>query len=701
MAAARDLKVSFVLRLRDLASSGLGALQRRLEGLAGLGRRIGLVGGALAGLSLMGPIGQAAAYEDTLRQSAITAGQSGAAATRMVAEMSRAYERLALQTGQRSQAIAEAAKDLVAAGLDPKQVDAFLPVIARTATATGASMQDLSRTAIALRQNLRITTAEELADTFGSLAQAGKAGMFELRDMAREFPQLTAAWQGIIDTANKAAEAQERASKLRMSGREAAASMAAMLQVARQGAASSGEAANNLANFLQKITAPETVRNFRELGVDIQKLMGDAVAKGINPVEAVLAKIREKTGGDMFKVGQLFGDRQVLDFLRPMLRGTDEYMNMLQGALAANRALINQDFATRMAGAYMQLEIVMEQVTQLSRRAGLAFASNLRLVDAALAGVQSGIAWLDAHFPGLVDATLAWAGTLIGLAGILGVAAPILGIVRAGFVLLLRPVLLLFTGLGRFLPLLRVLALALGILGVPVSVATAAVLALAAAAYLIWRNWSGIVEFFRSVWDRIWNSQQVTWLRETVVGAFKWAAGQVKAAWEDLKGFFSGLWPEIERRFDEFITWVDGWTGGAASRAIQAIKDAWDGLKSSFGDLWKGIEDRFQGFVDRVKEKLQPIINLYDRVKGIVEGRGAGTQPVPEPALGQADRRMAGRGAFAYGAEAAVVPGAGRTEPQRVEMTVRAAPGTQVEDVRATPGIGVILPERGLVVGRY
>ena len=94
---------------------------------------------------------------------------------------------------------------------------------------------------------------------FGAvLLTAGKAGQFELNDMARFFPLLTAQAKG-----------------LGLVGQEAVSSLAAMLQIARTGAGTSSEAANNLANFLQKITSEETVKNFKKAGIDIEQVLRD------------------------------------------------------------------------------------------------------------------------------------------------------------------------------------------------------------------------------------------------------------------------------------------------------------------------------------------------------------------------------------------------------------------------------------------
>lgn len=514
MAAGRDMRARLVLLLQDGGISGrLFAIQNRLAGIGSAARRISAIGLGLAALNFAGPVQSAAAYDDILLQTQITAGGVGPAAVAAAREAGRAWERLALETGTRSRDIAGAAQNLVAAGLSRADVDRFMPILARSATATGASLEDLSRVAVALRQNLSISSAEELTGALAAMTQAGKAGMFELRDMAREFPQLTAAAQA-----------------LGLTGRNAVDSLASMLQVARQGASSSSEAANNLANFLQKLNSPETVRNFQQLGVNLEGVLQDAARRGINPIEAVIQKIRERTGGNMFRVGSLFGDRQVLDFLRPILRGTQDYLDILQAARRANGELINQDFGTRMQGAALQLAIVQERGEQILRRIGLAAAANLGPLSQFLALIQDGIGWLDQHYPGVLDQTIAWTASVAALAGALGLLAPVFGIITAGLGLLLSPI-----------------GLAAG--------------AIAGLAVLIYRNWSTIGpwlnrqwesisgfflrlgELAQREWSRITGSEQLAELRRLLTGLGTAIGNLLSTAWEStpLQSFLTGL----------------------------------------------------------------------------------------------------------------------------------------------------------------
>lgn len=698
MAAGRDMRARLLLVLQDGISGRLTAITRQLSGLAGMARRLGAVGVALSALSFAGPVQAAAAYQDVLLQTQITAGGVGTAAMAAAQEAGRAWERLALETGTRSLDIAKAAQNLVAAGLSREEMNRFMPILARTATATGASLEDLSRTAVALRQNLNITTAEELTGALASMAQAGKAGMFELRDMAREFPQLTAAAQA-----------------LGLTGRNAVDSLGAMLQVARQGAGSSSEAATNLANFLQKLNSPETVRNFREMGVNLEGVLQDAARRGINPIEAVIQKIRERTGGNMFRVGALFQDRQVLDFLRPILRGTQDYLDILQAARQANGQLINQDFATRMQGAAMGLALVQERGEQILRRLGLAAAANLGPLDRILTRIQRGMAWMDEHYPGVIDQTVAWVAGIAAVAGVFGILAPVLSGIASGLGILLSPLALLtaaFVGAGviiwdrweEFGPRFR-------------------------------RLWEGIKSIFRGAADFVGGLVNGDWLR---------AYSGLQQLWSGLGGAFRAIWDVVKGVFTGFVEWVDSWTGGAASAAIAGIKSAWSELTGFFEGLWAGL---LGGMTPQVEEmsrllrglggvlgnligsgwEVSPTMLFLQRLRGDLEailpvvravadfiqriiGPGAGTAPnassnptMNAPAQSERMGRTGARRIEGFDDDAPVTRGpraGGGTTQLNGSLRIELAPGLVLQRAETNqPGVAVT-GSQGPVLGR-
>lgn len=299
---------------QDLDAVG-GALQK--IGAAGVG--VGL-GGAYA-LGLHEVPGQAVRAEYALRQIGNTADLTHDQIAAAGAELPG----LTRQTNQYQDALLDGLGLLAAAGLEFNTSLAALRPIGRTATGEVADLNAVAATSFALIDNLKVPVAE-LQLGLDALAQSGKEGRFELADMALYFPVITASAQ-----------------QLKMTGVPAVASLGAALQVAMKGAGDPSQAATNFQNFLSKLTAPDTVRRFKELGIDLQREFALATQAGKDPIMEFLQLIQRVSGGDPFKMGEMFGDQQVLNFLRPMLANLKEYERIRASALQS-KGVVDRDY---------------------------------------------------------------------------------------------------------------------------------------------------------------------------------------------------------------------------------------------------------------------------------------------------------------------------------------------------------------------
>lgn len=494
--AGRDMKVSVLVQLIDRLTGPLRGITRGISsiatGIGDLGRRIGIVGGALAALSFSAPLQQAAAWDAQLRDIAITAGKTGGSVETMIGDIGKRYEALALVTGQRSMDIAKGAQLLVASGMDSGLIDKLMPTIARVATAANATIEDTAKTAFALSDTLKVAP-EQMEAALGKLITAGKLGRFEFKNMAQEFPGLT-----------------NQMAKFGITGMEAVESLGASLQIAMLGTANPSQAATNLENFLTKINAPEAIKKFeKELKVDVTGVMTDAAAKGINPVEAVIGKMSEKlkvptaeidkimkkAGASNMndkdkdaairkqveqllagtKVGKIYADMQVLGFLIPTLLNTAKLKEFKQQIKESGVDVIAQDFASRMRGLSGQLMMFENIGTQAMRRVGLAFASNLPMANQALTSLLQWVARIDASWPGLIDKALSWSGALLVLGAGIAILTPVFAALAAAVALLVSPIGLAITGIA----------------------------ALAAGAAYLYQNWATVGPQLSQLWSDI------------------------------------------------------------------------------------------------------------------------------------------------------------------------------------------------------
>lgn len=757
--AARDMKVSVLVQLVDRLTSPLRGMMRGItgigSGIANVGRQIGVVGGALAAISFMAPIQQAAAWDAQLRDIAITAGKTGAAVEQMIGETSKRYEKLGLEVGQKSETLAKGAQLLIAAGMNDRLIDQLMPTIGRVSTAAGAAVEDASKTAFALSETLKIKP-EEMELALAKLVTAGKLGRFEFKNMASEFPGLTA-----------------QMAKLGVTGMEAVNFLGASLQTAMLGTDDPSQAANNLKNFLTKINAPEAIKKFeKELKVDVVGVMTDASAKGINPVEAVIQKMTDKmkvpkaeidkilkqagksgmSDKDQekavrgrieqliqgSKVGKIFADMQVLDFLIPMLLNTAKFKEMKQQIAAAGIDVIADDFASRMRGLSGQMMLFGEIGTQVMRRVGLAFASNLPMANQALTSLLQWIAAIDAKWPGLIDGVLSWTGVLLAA----GVA-----------IALLTPV---FSALAGVVGLL---AAGFAALFSPVAIAAALI---AAAAYHIWSNWEKLGPEFGKIFEGLKTAaagfgEMMAGLfsgdsQRAIAGARQMMEGLATAldgGWEvlkslaragmaavdsaisgtaktidtvlgtDLAGSYERLksaagdaWNTAISKGGEFVAWVQGLPGQITDAISTLGADLMKAGENAIGNLWAGMKSKFEEMLGGVRAKIEELKNLlsFSWFGGGADKPGAtnGVKNAPAPSVDPMGNPLGGGFNPASSTGGSIGGSNGFTKQAAANsnisvggrIVVEATEGLRVANVESTNPAVPVTPNRGAMLGR-
>lgn len=142
------------------------------------------------------------------------------------------------------------------------------------------------------------------------------------------------------------------------------------------------------------------------------------------------------------------------------------------------------------------------------------------------------------------------------------------------------------------------------LLASPIGLIIAGVAALAAAAWLIYKNWDGIAAWFARKWQEVKAAVMPIW--NWLTGLFDWdAGGALRKAWAGLASIASSLIKTAVKAAEEAWAKVTGifdkWDAGGALGKI------WLGLKTvaklhvaaavKAGQLaWKGIESLFSGF---------------------------------------------------------------------------------------------------------
>ena len=321
----RDANGRYIAAGRSAAGASNGIRQFSVA-TAQATRSVGMLEGALGGLSAQLAVGLAfgqAIKSATEFESIISdIGKTSSASQKDLEAVAVALKELSApaKTNLAPTVLAKGLQDLVAQGLNLPDAVASLETLGKVATATNSELTDVTKTGFQLQSALKIKP-NELKATFDALAFAGKAGAFELKDMAQFMPTIASA-----------------ATSLGITGKQGAISLAAMMQMVRKDAPGAAEASTRLTDALLKMTAPDAAKNFKKFGVDIEQVLKNAVKNGVNPMDAAVKELARVTGGDPFKLSQIFGDKEAKLALMSLMKYREEYEKLKASAGGAAAA---------------------------------------------------------------------------------------------------------------------------------------------------------------------------------------------------------------------------------------------------------------------------------------------------------------------------------------------------------------------------
>lgn len=489
----------------DQWSRGLQDLDARLNRLGnasllteGLGR---------AGQSVIRPLEQAARVAATFEERMTGIG--------ITSQMTDAQLRPLRRT------ILETAASL---GLLPEEVQgSFSSVLAQGIYRSRVELEQAGAAAARLRRLLRVQ-GEDISDDEGAAFSAMLGGTFGYRanqlDRGGAMINRSAQLGGVSGADLMRALPAQAGSMRGMSFANdiGLADLLAANQVALRGAGSGSEATNNVNNLLAALASPETIRRFGEAGINLEREIRGGVERGISPLESLASLTQRATGGDTFRIAELFGDRQARDAIVAITQNMDEFRS--QSAALRDDDVLSAymaDLERATGGAAGALNRSQSAMQRLRVAAGTILAPALT----ALAGlVERLAAWFtDAAENGGVLGRIALYAA--GAFGVFAMAAGAIGNVVVG---ILGPLLILqstFGALGRAAVaqgLIRLvgafgavrnaiigvnLAMLANPIGIIIAVAVAAVVALA---LVIRRYWQPISAFMTGVGQAIWEA---------------------------------------------------------------------------------------------------------------------------------------------------------------------------------------------------
>ena len=270
-------------RIREL-NNEMGKFTLGQKAMGKLQAGAAVAGGMAAGGYVLGkPIGQTMDYSMQLAYASNTAfsGRDTIGKIAGKRELNKIIEDSVRSGGGDRDSAVEALNSMVASGVvSANESKSMLPVIMKGQTATRANATDLAQIVIRAKQSFGLNK-DQMGTALDMANAGGKAGSFELKDMAKHLPAQMAA-----------------ASLSGMTGIPGLAKLIAANQAAAITAGSSDEAGINVKNLLLKLNSSDTAQDARKLGINLSGTLSAARAKGIDSLDAFIGIIHEVTKGN-------------------------------------------------------------------------------------------------------------------------------------------------------------------------------------------------------------------------------------------------------------------------------------------------------------------------------------------------------------------------------------------------------------------
>ncbi|BBD77243.1 phage tail tape measure protein [Hydrogenophilus thermoluteolus] len=643
------------------------AMQRRADLAAERQRIGGEIMGAYAttlavGAPVMGAVREAAGFGDAVKDIAI------------VGELTRDEERklgaslraVAREVNQTAADMARGVGMLIANGMEAKKAAEQAALLGRFTTATRASFDDAAKMMVSF--DLLGVSAKDMELAFSQAAKAGKLGSFEVRDMAKWFPQLGGYLKAIGVTGN-----------------EAVVNMASRLQIAMKTAGSTDEAANNFRNFLAKLTSPDTAKDFEKLGIDLQGSMLRMARQGLDPIEGAvsvimgqMAKTSPKVAAELQALskeiaaiqdpaeraaelerrramiealgasaglGQMFQDMQAVGYLLAEIQNRDELQRIraetASGRNADGQMSLDADFAKRMESPLEQFKRLKIEVQELGMSVGEALLPALLDIVQAIRPVVTGFAAWARENPALIKGAVGFA---------LGLATVKAGVLSLGWLInffVKSPAATLMTAwhsIGARILIARA-AMAAGGTGLQAIAAAAGLSGGAVArlgALLVWFRGAATAALMAV-------GRAVLWLGRAVLlnpiglvlTAIAGAAYLVWRNWDRIGPALGKAWAALKAGAAAALDGLKALPGRLLSIGQQLVQGLIDGIKAKLGAAGEAIKGLGQSVVSGLKNLLG--IRSPSRVfaelggfvgDGFAQGMGASMGAVHKAAMG-------------------------------------------------------------------
>jgi len=540
-------------------------------------------------------------------------------------------------TGQTGNSMLQSVDFLSGKGVSVKAIDAMLPAIGRFATAWDADVVNASKAAYAGFLSLKVPL-DQTARSLEIMAAAGKAGGFEVKDMAEYFPQLTS-----------------NLATFGATGLPAVANLSAALQVLEAKTGDGAKAANNLDNLLSFVKSKEGIKNFAKVGIDLPAALKKAEAESRDPLETIIGLVKQATGGDTSKIPQIIGDRQA-------------------GAAALALVDSQKKYEQIKAEAFKSVGLTQQEYTRMSKTSDVNYTNMITALDTLtltagsklLPTLTEGVQWITRTISAISD----WAAanpettdTLLKIVMGLGALKLGLGVAQVAFGTIIGP-LATFWGWWQKFQVLR-----------DAGKIASAFNAIRNAALFLGKG------FMRA--GAMMLANPMVLIIMGIVAAIAVVGYLIYKHWDTIKGVFNGALAWLSSLKDEFMSYgkamMDGLVNGISSK-IAAIKDMITGIGGKVAGWFKqvlGIHSPSRVFMAMGGYITEGLARGIDRGSGSpVDAARSMAKGVAGASLASASLAMA-----ATGGGAGSATGAATVHIGSVAITVKAAPGQSPQDI--------------------
>ncbi|GAA5784869.1 phage tail tape measure protein [Chitiniphilus shinanonensis] len=470
----------------------------------------------------------------------------------------------------------------------------------------------------------------EIAEQMGKVAKNFKMPVTAIRGLADTINYLDdnaiAKGADIIDVLNRISGV---VSTVKMTDKAAAALASTLLTMGER----PETAGTAISAMVQKFAAAEkgTARMqgaLQELGLSAESVQRGMATDATTTIFKILDAINKLPSDQRTGVMVELVGLEHSDTLAKLVDKPDEFRRQLDMANSQQaQGSMAREFAARQDTLSAQWQRTMNR--------GFAATTELgELLRPTLVGLMTG-------FSNIVDAVTAWvrenprlSGALFKVLAIAAALLTIIGLLMVAMAGVLGPMIIIRHGLTMLALNAGTGAGSLGILGsafkwlggIVATVGRAmllnpiglAITAIAVAAYLIYRYWAPIKQFFAGVWawiDGVFDRYPIL----NRIFPFIGAARLLINNWGAIRQFFAGLWSEVTRAFDGGIAGIGAlllnWSPlGLFHRAFAAVL-AWFAIDipAKFTDFGRMMVDGLVGGIvakwDAAKAKLLELVN--------------------------------------------------------------------------------------------